>query len=149
MQLFRRSLLALPCLALFPLQLVAQIHPRALERPVANPVVPSPEFRRAVERETRTTRGVPGPEYWQQSAHYTISARLDVDEKRLEGSTRILYRNASPDSLRRLVVQLIQNFHRYDEPRTIPAGTYRPVKTLVMCFGNTGAFFRALEAVQE
>lgn len=24
-------------------------------------------------------------------------------------------------------------------------GTYRPVKTLVMCFGNTGAYFRALE----
>ncbi len=90
---------------------------RALERPVANPVVVSPGFRRAVARGTRTERGVPGPDYWQQSAHYTISARLDVVEKRLEGTTRILYRNASPDSLRRLVVQLIQNFHRDDVPR--------------------------------
>jgi hypothetical protein len=79
--------------------------------------VASPGFRRAVARETRTTLGVPGPHYWQQSAHYTISARLDVTEKRLEGSTRILYRNASPDSLGRLVVQLIQNFHRDDAPR--------------------------------
>ncbi len=113
----RPSLLALLCLALCPPQLVAQIDIAALERPVANPVVASPGFRRAVALETRTTRGVPGPHYWQQSAHYTISARLDVTEKRLEGSTRILYRNASPDSLRRLVVQLIQNFHRDDAPR--------------------------------
>jgi len=90
---------------------------RTLERPVANPVVASPGFRRAVARGTRTTQGVPGPDYWQQSAQYTIMARLDVAEKRLEGTTRIVYRNASPDSLRRLVVQLIQNFHRDDVPR--------------------------------
>jgi hypothetical protein len=111
------GLLALLCLVVCPPQLVAQTRVRTLERPVANPVVASPGFRRAVALETRTTRGVPGPHYWQQSAHYTISARLDVADKRLEGSTRILYRNASPDSLRRLVVQLIQNFHRDDAPR--------------------------------
>jgi hypothetical protein len=90
---------------------------RALERPVANPVVASPGYRRAIARGTRTAQGIPGPNYWQQSAHYTIVARVDVAEKRLEGTTRILYRNASPDSLRRLVVQLIQNFHRDDVPR--------------------------------
>jgi hypothetical protein len=90
---------------------------RALERPVANPVVVTPEFRRAVARGTRTTRGVPGPDYWQQWARYVIAARLDVADKRLSGTTRIVYRNASPDSLRRLVVQLLQNFHRDDAPR--------------------------------
>jgi hypothetical protein len=90
---------------------------RAPERPVANPVVVSPEYRRALMRGTRTEQGIPGPNYWQQSAHYTIAARLDVAEKKLEGTTRILYRNASPDTLTRLVVQLIQNFHRDDVPR--------------------------------
>jgi hypothetical protein len=90
---------------------------RALQRPVANPVVASPGFRRAVALGTRTMEGVPGPNYWQQSAHYTIAARLDVTEKRIEGTTRILYRNASPNPLSRLVVQLIQNFHRDDVPR--------------------------------
>ncbi|UCF40673.1 MAG: M1 family metallopeptidase [Gemmatimonadota bacterium] len=94
---------------------------RALERPVPNPIVPSLEYRRALANGTRTTEGVPGPNYWQQSAHYTIAARLDVAEKRLEGTTRILYRNASPDTLPRLVVQLIQNFHREDAPRTFGA----------------------------
>jgi hypothetical protein len=90
---------------------------RALERPVANPVVVTPEFRRAIALGTRTTRGVPGPDYWQQWARYTIAARLDVVDRRLAGTTRIVYRNASPDSLNRLVVQLIQNFHRDDAPR--------------------------------
>ncbi len=90
---------------------------RALERPVAKPVVPSPGYNRALMNGTRTAQGAPGPNYWQQSAHYTIAARLDVAEKRLEGTTRILYRNASPDTLPRLVVQLIQNFHRDDVPR--------------------------------
>lgn len=66
-------------------------------------------------------RGVPGPEYWQQSAAYTIQAILDVDERRLDGTTRIVYRNESPDTLRRPVVQLIQNFHRDDVPRISPA----------------------------
>jgi len=92
-----------------------------LERPVANPIVVSPGFRRALERGTRTDEGIPGPDYWQQWAHYTIAARLDVTEKRLEGTTRIRYHNASPDSLRRLAVQLIQNFHRDDVPRIRPA----------------------------
>ncbi len=111
------SLIALSCLLVFPPLVSAQSYGSALERPVANPVVASQGFQRAVERETRTTNGIPGPRYWQQSAEYTITARLDVDEKRLEGTTRILYRNESPDSLRRLVVQLIQNFHRDDAPR--------------------------------
>nr|NIM50886.1 M1 family peptidase [Gemmatimonadales bacterium] len=91
--------------------------PGVLERPVANPVVASPGYRRALANGTRTAQGVPGPNYWQQSAHYTIVARLDAAEKRLKGTTRILYRNASPDSLRELVVQLIQNFHRDDVSR--------------------------------
>ncbi|MGD2135921.1 MAG: M1 family metallopeptidase [Gemmatimonadales bacterium] len=91
------------------------------ERPVPNPVVASPGFQRAVMRGTRTTEGVPGLEYWQQSAHYTIAARLDVQEKRLDGTTRIRYRNASPDALHRLFLQLIQDFHRDDVPRLRPA----------------------------
>ncbi len=88
-----------------------------LERPLPNPVAVSAGYRRALLRGTRTEQGVPGPNYWQQSAHYTITARLDVAEKQLEGTTRILYRNASPDTLPRLTVQLIQNFHRDDVPR--------------------------------
>jgi hypothetical protein len=93
----------------------------AEQRPVPNPIVVSQGFDRALMRGTRTEQGVPGPNYWQQSAHYTIDARLDVAEKRLQGTTRILYRNASPDTLSRLTVQLLQNFHRDDAARVRPA----------------------------
>ena len=89
----------------------------APERPVANPIVAPRAFRRALDRGTRTAEGRPGPNYWQQWARYTIAARLDVPAKQLTGTTRIVYRNNSPDSLRQFNVQLIQNFHRDDALR--------------------------------
>jgi hypothetical protein len=94
---------------------------RTLERPVANPITFPQGYRRALARGTRTARGVPGPKYWQQWARYTITARLDVGAKQLSGTTRIAYRNASPDTLRRVWVQVLQNFHRTDAPRDRPA----------------------------
>lgn len=115
----------------------------ALERPVANPIVAAPGYRRAVERGTRTTQGVPGPNYWQQSARYTIAARLDVPAKRLEGTTRIVYRNASPDTLRRLFVQLIQDIHREDAVRHYPTEV-----TGGYSFTRVAAAGRVLEVAQ-
>jgi hypothetical protein len=123
-----RAIVAVLCAALsIPANLAfaqatgAPSGPAALERPVANPVVMTPAYARAVARGTRTTRGMPGPNYWQQSARYTITARLDVAAKQLAGSTRIVYRNASPDTLGRLWIQVIQNFHREDALRHRPA----------------------------
>ena len=81
------------------------------ERPIPYPVdVPAfPEH--AVEVGTRTARGAPD-RYWQQWADYDVSdVRLDTAARRLDGTTRIAYRNQSPDTLRLLVVQLIQNLH--------------------------------------
>ena len=80
-------------------------------RPVLNPIVPPAEFHRAVERGTRTNTGQPGPEYWQQWADYRLSARLDPESKRLEGSVAIRYHNRSPDSLPVLFLHLHQNLH--------------------------------------
>lgn len=49
----------------------------------------------------------PGPvrtqEAWQQDVSYRIEAVLDEGEGRLEGRARLAYRNASPDTLRRLL----------------------------------------------
>jgi hypothetical protein len=91
--------------------------PRALERPVPNPITVPQAYRRAVALGTRTAEGVPGPRYWQQWSRYTISARLDAEAKQLTGTTRIVYRNASPDTLRQLWVQVLQNWHRPEAPR--------------------------------
>ncbi|MGH7719659.1 MAG: M1 family aminopeptidase, partial [Gemmatimonadaceae bacterium] len=80
-------------------------------RPVANPVAPPDVFQRAIARGTRTATGAPGARYWQQWARYAISARLIVEEKRLEGTTSIVYFNHSPDSLPVLWLELAQNYH--------------------------------------
>jgi len=89
----------------------------AFERPIPYPVVPPPEYRRAVEKGTRATTGRPGPNYWQQYARYRIGARLDVDAKTLAGSTHVVYLNHSPDTLRSVWMQVEQNFHTVEAPR--------------------------------
>ena len=81
-------------------------------RPLPDAPVPERGFREAVESGTRTERGVPGPNYWQQTARYELTARILPDEKRLEGSGRITYTTNSPDTLRQLHVELAQNLHK-------------------------------------
>ena len=88
--------------------LLAQAAP---ERPIPYPVVPSAQFQRAIENGTRTTTGVPGPNYWQQWTEYTLLARLIPEERRLDGNASIVYHNRSPDSLRVVVLHLLQNLH--------------------------------------
>ncbi|HEX9580294.1 MAG TPA: M1 family metallopeptidase [Gemmatimonadales bacterium] len=80
-------------------------------RPVPAPVVPPPEFARAIARGTRGVTGEPGPRYWQQYARYRLRARLDVATKRLEGTAGIGYLNRSPDTLRTIALHLHQNLH--------------------------------------
>ncbi|HUP87746.1 MAG TPA: M1 family metallopeptidase [Longimicrobiales bacterium] len=87
------------------------------QRPSLGSLVPPANFERAVKRGTRTTRGVPGPKYWINFATYRISARLDPEAKRLDGSTEINYRNFSPDTLRTLQLDLTLNIHRPDAER--------------------------------
>jgi len=114
---------ALFWLALIPAGLAAQTPGaptqwREPRRPVPNPVVPPPpEFARAISRGTRTASGVPGPRYWQQHARYAIAVRLDTGARRLDGTTRIVYHNNSPGTLRSLHIQLLQNYHRDKVPR--------------------------------
>lgn len=71
-----------------------------------------------MEQGTRAPDGSPGPRYWQQWAEYDIDVRLDAAAKRLDGTTRIAYRNNSPDTLAVLVLQLIQNLHAPGAPRS-------------------------------
>jgi hypothetical protein len=90
-------------------------------RPSAAPIVPSPAYQRAMQRGSRSATGSPGPQYWQNSATYKISARIDPEAKRLEGVAEITYHNNSPDTLRNLHLELTQNFHRAEAVRNEPA----------------------------
>jgi hypothetical protein len=62
--------------------------------------------------EYRSASGAPGPKYWQQKADYEISATLNDDKPRLDGSETITYTNNSPDPLTYLWLQLDENEHK-------------------------------------
>lgn len=85
--------------------------PQTTERPAIRSVEPPASFRRAVEADTRTPEGRPGPEYWQQRVDYDIEAELDPATGRIEGRQTIAYRNRSPDTLRSVVLHLDQNVY--------------------------------------
>ena len=60
----------------------------------------------------RSSSGVPGPDYWQQRADYTINASLDTATTQISGAVEIRYTNNSPDTLRYVWVQADQNLYR-------------------------------------
>ena len=92
-----------------------------IERPLPYPMLPPPEYRRAVERGTRTEDGEPGPRYWQQRADYVIEARVDAENHTVTGDEVITYHNNSPTPLPLLVLNLTQNFHAEGAVRMEPA----------------------------
>ena len=89
----------------------------AARRAIPNPVVTPRGFQRAIARGTRTATGVPGPSYWQQRADYRIRATVDAAAKTLTGTETITYHNRSPDTLRVVWLQLMQNVHQGEAPR--------------------------------
>jgi hypothetical protein len=62
----------------------------------------------------RSSNGLPGPQYWQNRADYTIRAALnpDVSAPTLSGDEVITYTNNSPDMLEELWLHLDQNLYK-------------------------------------
>ena len=60
----------------------------------------------------RSGSGLPGPDYWQNRADYSISAHIDPASHVLGGNETITYTNNSPDALDVLWVQLDQNIYK-------------------------------------
>jgi hypothetical protein len=77
----------------------------------AMPIPTLESYDLAVTRGTRTATGVPGPKYWQQWADYTLEAELNPVSKRMTGKGTIKYDNRSPDTLRVVYLQLLQNIY--------------------------------------
>ena len=69
------------------------------------------DFRQAIEQNTRTLDGRPGPAYWQNRAQYQIDVTVAPAEKSVQGKAQIRYTNHSPQELKRLNLKLIQNVH--------------------------------------
>ena len=63
------------------------------------------------------SQGEPFTRKWQQEVHYQIEAELDTTTKRLNGSMQIFYKNNSPNTLKKIYLQVPSNaFH--DEENT-------------------------------
>ena len=87
-------------------------------RPYPYPVIPPPQFERAVENGTRTLSGEPGPNYWTNTAEYIIQATLSPANSMLRGEEVVRYYNNSPDELDQLILHLRQNLHKEGTVRT-------------------------------
>ena len=90
-------------------------------RPIPGPVYEIPEFSRAVANGTRSRNGRPGSRYWVNRASYSIDATLDDARHRIIAHEQVLYRNNSPDTLRRIAVHLRQNAFAAGNARNQPA----------------------------
>ena len=62
----------------------------------------------------RNAAGAPGAAYWQNRADYAIEAKLDEANHTLTGRGTITYRNASPDALAYLWLQIDPAFFSHD-----------------------------------
>jgi hypothetical protein len=72
----------------------------------------------------RSASGLPGPDYWQNRADYTIKATLDPTQRTLSGEVVINYTNHSPDTLDFLWLQLDQNRYKTDARANFSADKY-------------------------
>ncbi|MBU1367939.1 MAG: M1 family metallopeptidase [Bacteroidetes bacterium] len=71
----------------------------------------------AIEQQTRTLTGLPGQNYWQNHASYTMEAEFIPDENLVTGHAEIAYFNESPDTLKYLVFNLYQDIFRKGNSR--------------------------------
>jgi len=60
----------------------------------------------------RSAGGIPGPQYWQNKADYSIAVTLDTAAQTIYGTTTVTYTNNSPDPLIYLWLELGQDLFR-------------------------------------
>ncbi len=95
-----------------------------------------PEVSSAIEANSRTLSGVPGPAYFQNHTDYQIRATLNPKSDSIRGTAQLNYSNDSPDDLEILVLRLYQDMYRkgfdadeeiHPKDQTSGTGLYRIV----------------------
>lgn len=71
----------------------------------------------AYEKDTRSFDGTPGKNYWQNSADYKIKVSVDPKTRLLKGSEKIIYYNNSPDTLKQIIFNIIQDLNKPETER--------------------------------
>jgi hypothetical protein len=69
-------------------------------------------IKKAYNEGTRSTSGMPGKNYWQNTSDYNIKVQVIPSEYLLKGIEKIKYSNNSPDILKTLVIRLYQNYNK-------------------------------------
>jgi hypothetical protein len=69
-------------------------------------------FQDAFKKETRTTTGKPGKNYWQNNPNYNIQINFDPSTQLLKGSETISYKNSSPDTLKEVIIRLYPDLYK-------------------------------------
>ncbi|MEO8151205.1 MAG: M1 family metallopeptidase [Bacteroidia bacterium] len=77
----------------------------------------SKNYREALKKETRSTDGKPGKNYWTNFSDYKMNVEVQPKSATVKGSGVMTYYNNSPDTLRSLNFKLIQNVHVTTAPR--------------------------------
>ncbi len=77
-------------------------------------------FQEAYGNGTRSYNGKPGPDYWQNSADYKLTAYIDPQTRTLTGTGVITYYNNSPDTLDQIVLRLYQNINKLGSIHDFP-----------------------------
>jgi hypothetical protein len=70
------------------------------------------DIKQAFNKGTRSPDGRPGPNYWQNRARYDITVQAAPPARDIRGRETITYTNNSPDTLRQVVLRIIQNIHK-------------------------------------
>jgi len=75
------------------------------------------EYKSAYIYETRSHKGIPGINYFQNRANYNIKAELFPENNQLKGKETLTYYNNSPDTLSKIYISLYQNRFKKGEAR--------------------------------
>ncbi|RYE09382.1 MAG: M1 family peptidase [Sphingobacteriaceae bacterium] len=70
------------------------------------------DIAKAYRKGTHLTNGKPGKNYWQNHGNYKISVTALPPNRKITGTEEITYFNNSPDTLKQLVMRIIQNSHK-------------------------------------
>lgn len=80
-------------------------------------LLPPLNLRHAYETGTRSYKGKPGANYWQNRSEYKIKAELNPASRKVTGEETITYYNNSPDTLKQIIIRLYPDFYRKGNAR--------------------------------
>jgi hypothetical protein len=102
------------------------------------------DIKRAYAKGTRAADGRPGPNYWQNTARYDITVQAAPPARDIRGRETITYFNNSPDTLKQVVLRIIQNIHKPGASRDGDASPDYLTSGVVIDTFQVGSQLRAL-----